>query len=105
MKIKYQLITTVVIFTIVLIVVSSSVFYTNGRVTQLLDQQSNMVNIQRGVGHLGHISSDYFLSQTDSQLLSWESTIAAISGNLTELNMKDPQQDQSRFIWGFISKV
>ena len=101
MKIKYQLITTVVVFTIVLIVVSLSVFYTNGRVTQLLDQQNIMGNIQRDVGHLSHISSDYFLIQTDSQLLSWQSTIAAISGNLTELKlMKDPQQDQSIFVFG-----
>ena len=100
MKIKYQLITTVVSFTIVLIVVSSSIFYTNYRVGQLLDQQNTMANIQRDVGHLSHISNDYFLLQTDSQLLSWQSTITAISGNLTDLKMKDRQQDQNIFVFG-----
>jgi signal transduction histidine kinase len=98
MKIKYQLITTVVSFAIVLLVISLSIFFTNERVAQLSNQQDTMVKIHSTVNQLYYVSNEYFLRQTDSQLQSWQSKIAAISGNLTELNMKDPEQDSSIFI-------
>ena len=98
MKIKYQLFTTIISFTIVLFIISISIFYTNERVAQLSNQQDTTGNIQSTIGQLSHISNQYFLQQNDLQLLSWKLNIAAISGNLTELSIKDPQQDQIKGI-------
>jgi signal transduction histidine kinase len=94
MKIKYQLIATIVSFAIVLLIISLSIFYTNERVAKLSNTQDTTGTIQSIVGQLSRISDDYFLYQNDSQLLSWQSNIVAISGDLTKLSMKDPQQDK-----------
>ncbi len=93
MKIKYQLLATIVSFAIVLIIISASILYTNERTTQLSNQQDISGNIQSTVGHLSHISNNYFLYQEDYELVYWQTNITAIYGNLTQLTMKDPHQN------------
>ncbi len=90
------MIATIVIFAIVLLIISLFILYNNLQTTELSNQLNNIDNIQSTVGELGDTSSDYLLNQTDSQHSIWQSNIASISGNLTELSGKaPPQQNQS----------
>lgn len=92
MKIKYQLLLTIVSFAIVLLIISLSFFYTDERSNQLSAEQDKTVNIGSIVGNLNSITDDYLLFQNNASLLNWHSDIAAIYGNLSALDMNDQQQ-------------
>jgi signal transduction histidine kinase len=93
MKIKSQLLATIVSFAIVLVIISTSIFYTNLTVTELSNQQDIAGNIQTTVGQLNHIASQYFLFQNDSELVNWQNSVININGNLSQLTMNNPQQE------------
>ena len=92
MKIKNQFIISIVIFAIVLIIITSSVIYTDEQVAQLSSQQDIAGNIQSGVSNLSSIANNYFLFQANTQLTDWKTQIGEISDNLSQLNPANPDQ-------------
>ena len=93
MKIKNQLIVTLVTFAIILLTISASIAYTNVRTTELSNEQDIAGNIQSAVGQLDYVVNDYYLHQTNAQLANWRTNINIIYGNITELT-KNSQQEQ-----------
>jgi len=92
MKIKNQFIISIVIFVIVLIIISSSVIYTDAQVAQLSTQQNTAGNIQSGVSDLTSIANNYFLFQANTQLTDWKTRLGEISDNLSQLKPANPDQ-------------
>ena len=92
MKIKNQFIISIVIFAIVLLIISSSVIYTDAQVAQLSTQQDIAGDIQSRVSTLGSIANNYFLFQDNSQLAEWKTQIGEVSVDLTRLNSINPDQ-------------
>ncbi len=92
MKIKSQLIGTLIIFAFILLIISTSIIYTNERTTELSNQQDIAGNIQSAVGKFSYIANEYYLHRNNSQLTNWEININIIYGNLTEIAKALPQE-------------
>ena len=86
MKIKTQFIMSTVIFSIVLLIVSSSVIITNQQISQFNQKQEISAKVEQGADELNTISSQYFLYQQTQLLTFWQSNITSISTNLLNLN-------------------
>jgi PAS domain S-box-containing protein len=92
MKIKTQFIMSMVIFSIVLLIVASSVIITNQQISQLNQKQEISANVEKDAEELNNISSQYFLYQQPQLLTFWQSNITSISSNLTNLNSTNVDQ-------------
>ena len=92
MRIRNQFIISMAIFSIVLLIVAASVIVTNQQIAQLDQQQDISGNIEREADELNTLSSQYFLYQQTQQLALWQSNITSISGNLSNLNFTNSEQ-------------
>jgi PAS domain S-box-containing protein len=92
MKIKTQFIVCILVFSVILIVIATSVAITQQQVTQLKVQEEISNNIERGASSLNSVSIEYFLYQEDLQLSRWQSVLSSLSGNLENLKPVNLQQ-------------
>jgi signal transduction histidine kinase len=92
MRIRTQLIISVILFGIALLIISASVYTTNQHVDQLNRQQELVNKIELGAGELGYLSNDYLLFQEPQQLDRWESRFSAFSNDLSSLTVDKPEQ-------------
>ena len=92
MKLKSQLIISIVIFAIILLIISVSVIVTNQQAAQISKQQQTAGNIQTGTSNLAYISNAYFLYQDNAQLTQWQSQFSLISDDLSKINSTSPGQ-------------
>src|SRR5512139_2820606 len=92
MRIRDQFILSMTTFVVILVIVAASVIVTYQRIAQLDEQQYICANVEKGADELNTLSSQYFLYQQAEQLAQWQSTIDLISGNLSELNPANSDQ-------------
>ena len=92
MKIRTQLIISIVLFGIALLIIAASVVITNQQVDRLNQQQNLVKNIELGAGELGYLSNDYLLYHESQQLDRWNSKYAAFSDDLSRLSVDTPEQ-------------
>ena len=92
MKIKTQFIVCILVFSVILIVIATSVATTEQQVSQLNAQKEISNNIERGASSLNSVSIDYFLYQEDLQLSRWQSVLSSLSIDLENLKPSNQQQ-------------
>jgi PAS domain S-box-containing protein len=92
MKIRTQVIISLVVFGIALLIISASVISTNQQVDQLNRQGDLARSIEIEANELGYLSSDYLLYRESQQVLRWESKYASLSEDLASLAVNTPEQ-------------
>ncbi len=92
MKIRTQVIISLVVFGIALLIISVSVISTNQQVDQLNRQGDIARNIEIEANELGYLSSDYLLYRESQQILRWESKYSSLSDDLASLAVNTPEQ-------------
>jgi PAS domain S-box-containing protein len=91
-RIRSQFIISTAIFGLVILVIAASVIVTNQQLIWIENEQLISGNIESGSDTLNTISSQYFLYQQPQQLSFWNSNVASILGNLSNLSPADPEQ-------------
>jgi PAS domain S-box-containing protein len=92
MRIKTQLIISIMTFSIILVIIGSSVALTQIQITELNNQSVVTNEIQTGATDLNYISNNYFLYQDNSYIGLWQTKFSALSSELAALNSTNPQQ-------------
>ena len=91
MKLRHQFVTSMVIFSVVLVIMGTSVIMTNQRIAQLNDQVETSNDIQTRAGNLAYLSNEYFLYEDSEQLKLWYTEYSAISNELSNANATNPE--------------
>lgn len=92
MRIKTQFIICIVVFSIILVVIATSVTNTEQQVAQLNAQEQIASNIERGASSLNTVSVDYFLYQEDLQVSKWQLQFSSLNSDLESLKPSNAQQ-------------
>jgi PAS domain S-box-containing protein len=90
MKLKTQLIFSMVFFGIALLIISTSVILTQQQTEQLSRQEELAKNIQLEAGELSYLSNDYLLYHESQQVDRWEAKFSAFSRDLSNLSVDSP---------------
>lgn len=106
MKIKTQLIITIIAFIALIILINLSIFYTAEQAVALANDQDIAGNIENGISNLNHIIDLYYLYQQNSELEYWQSNITALYSYVLQLNSTASSQNQiSNTLLNDIQKV
>jgi len=92
MKIRTQLIISMVFFAAALAIISASVVSTNQQVDRLSKQEELAKNIELEVGELGYLSNDYLLYRESQQIDRWVSKYSSIFADASNLTVERPDQ-------------
>ncbi len=92
MRIKNQFLISITAFTVILVIIGSSVAFTQLQITQLNSQEATAHEIQTGASNLNYISNNYFLYQSDSSIGLWQTEFSTLSAELAQLNSTNTQQ-------------
>lgn len=92
MKIRTQLIISMVFFAVALAIISSSVITTNQQVERLNKQEELAKNIELEVGELSYLSNDYLLYHETQQIDRWESKYSSFSSDASNLTVDGSDQ-------------
>ena len=92
MKLRSQLIISIIVFGIVLLVISSSVLITNQQVAHINNQEQMANDFNTGASSLTYISNEYFLYQQSTQLTSWQIQLSSLLTEISKLNPNNPSQ-------------
>jgi PAS domain S-box-containing protein len=92
MRIKTQFLISIITFSIVLIIIGSSVAVTQQQIAEFNGQEAFAHDIQTGASDLNYISNNYFLYQDNSSIELWQTKFSALSDKLAVLNSANPQQ-------------
>ena len=92
MKIRTQVIGSMVFFGIALLLISASVITTNQHVDQLIKQEDLVKNIELKANELSYLSNDYLLFHEAPQLDRWELKYASLSDDLSNLTVDSADQ-------------
>jgi PAS domain S-box-containing protein len=92
MRIKTQLLLSILTFSIILVIIGSSVALAQLQITELNNQSVLTNEIQTGASDLNYISNNYFLYQDNSFIISWQTKFSTLSSQLAKLNSTNPQQ-------------
>lgn len=92
MKIRTQLILSIILFILALIVITTSVILTDQQVDRLSNQEELVNHIQLGAGELGYLSNDYLLHPESPQQNRWNSKYAALSDDIMNISVDTPEQ-------------
>ena len=94
MRIKTQVLISIVTFIIILLIIGSSVALTQIQISEL-NKQSILTNeIQTGASDLNYISNNYFLYQDNSYITLWQTKFSTLSSKLELLNSTNLQQQE-----------
>jgi PAS domain S-box-containing protein len=92
MKIKTQLLSSVIILAVILMIGSVTVIVGNQRLQEIAKQEDLARSIQQDTNELGFLTNSYLLFRDRLQLTLWQSKIVAISDGLAALEASDQQQ-------------
>jgi PAS domain-containing protein len=92
MRIKTQLLISIITFSIVLIIIGSSVALTQIQIAELNNQSVLTNEIQTGASDLNYISNNYFLYQDNSYITLWQTKFSTLYAEIAKLNSTNPQQ-------------
>jgi PAS domain S-box-containing protein len=92
MKIRTQLIISIVVFAIILLIIVASIANTEQQVAQINAQEEISSSIERGASTLNTVSINYFLYQEDVQLSQWQSELSSLNDNVSDLKVNKQQQ-------------
>ena len=92
MRIRTQLIISMVFFGVALAIISASVIATNQQVERLNKQEELAKNIDLNVGELSYLSNDYLLYHESPQIDRWKSKYSSISADISNLTVEQPEQ-------------
>ena len=92
MRIKTQLLISIITFSIILVIIGSSVALTQLQITELNNQNVITNEIQTGASNLNYISNNYFLYQDNSYITLWQTKFSTLSDEIAALNSTNPQQ-------------
>lgn len=92
MKIRTQMIISMVFFAAALAIISASVISANQQVDRLGKQEELAKNIELEVGELGYLSNDYLLYRESQQIDRWESKYSSILDDVSNLTVEQPDQ-------------
>jgi PAS domain S-box-containing protein len=90
MKIRTQLIISMVFFGVALLIISSSVMLTHQQVERLNKQEELAKNIVIGANELSYLSNDYLLYHERQQVDRWEAKFSTFSRDLSDLSVDTP---------------
>lgn len=92
MKIRTQLMISMVFFGVAVLMISASVMFTHQLVEQLNKQEEIAKNIELEAGELSYLSNDYLLYQESQQVDRWEAKFSTFSNDLSNLSVDRPDQ-------------
>ena len=92
MKIRTLLITSIVTFSILLLIISGLVVVTNQQIGKLVDQEARANTIALEVGELGYLSNDFILYRESQQEERWNTKFSSISEDIMRLSVDQPEQ-------------
>ena len=92
MRLRSQLIISIIVFGIVLLIISASVLIANQQVAQIGKQEQMANDINTGASNLVYISNDYFLYQQNSEVAVWQSQFTSLSDEVSKLTSSSPYQ-------------
>lgn len=92
MKIRTQLIISMVFFAVALAIISASVITTNQQVERLSKQEELAKNIELEVGELSYLSNDYLLYHENQQIDRWEAKYSSFFEDASNLTVERSDQ-------------
>ncbi len=92
MKLKTQLVISMVVFGLALLIIAVSVITTNQQVDRLNNQETIANNIELQVSELSYLSNDYLLYDEGQQVDRWDSKFSSISDDVSNLSVDTPDQ-------------
>ncbi len=92
MRIKTQLIVSMVILGAIFLIISASVISTNQQIDKINRQEDLANNIVVGAYELSHLSNDYLLHQETRQLMQWRSRFSSFSDDIAQLKPDTGEQ-------------
>lgn len=92
MKIRTQLIISMIFFAVALAIISASVISTNQQVERLNKQEELAKNIELEVGELSYLSNDYLLYHESQQIDRWESKYSSFFEDASNLTVDSSDQ-------------
>jgi PAS domain S-box-containing protein len=92
MRIRTQLIISMVFFAVALAIISASVISTNQKVDRLSRQEELAKNIELQVGEIGYLTNDFLLYRESQQVDRWESKYSSIFDDVSNLSVDQPDQ-------------
>jgi PAS domain S-box-containing protein len=93
MRIRTQLIISLIFFGIALLIIAGSVIVTTQQVDRLTEQEELANNIVNGAKDLSYLSGDYVLYRESLQIERWESKYEALTSDLSRLTVTTPEQE------------
>ncbi len=95
MKIKTQVIISLVVFFILDILIIFSVLSSDNQIYEIQKKQEIIDNIKKSSLELYYLENNYLLHNEKRSSIQWNSKYAALSGQLHELTVTDPFQEAS----------
>jgi PAS domain S-box-containing protein len=92
MKIRTLLITSIVTFSILILIIAGLVVVTNQQIGTLVDQEVRANTIALEVGELGYLSNDFILYREPQQADRWNTKYVSISDDIAGLTVDQPEQ-------------
>jgi signal transduction histidine kinase len=92
MKIRTQLIITAAVFGVILIVIAAATVTADQHAAKASDQEKIAINVTQGASELGYLANDYVIYHEAQQLDRWQSKYESFSGNVSQLNANDLDQ-------------
>lgn len=92
MRIKTQLILSMVILGVIFLLISASVISTNQQINRVNRQEELANNIVVDAYELSHLSNDYLLHQENRQQIQWRSKFSSFSDDLAQLEPDTAEQ-------------
>jgi PAS domain S-box-containing protein len=92
MRIKTQFLISIISFSVILIIIGTSVAATQQQIIEFNNQETLAHNIQTGASDLNYISNNYFLYQDNSYINLWQTKFSTLSDEIATLNSNNPRQ-------------
>jgi signal transduction histidine kinase len=92
MKIRSQLIGSIVFFGIALLIITASVISSNQHIDQVGRQEDLVKNVELKTNELGYLTNDYLLYRESPQLDRWELKYTSLSDDLANLTVDAADQ-------------
>jgi PAS domain S-box-containing protein len=92
MRIKTQLLATMLLYGVILVAILSSIIITSQQAEITHNQQLLASNISQDAVELSYLTNDYLIYQEGQQLGRWQSKYAALADQVSQLKVGNPEQ-------------
>ncbi len=92
MKIRMQLIISMIFFSIALLIISASIISTNQKVERLNAQEELVKNTELKANELSYLSNNFLLYRESQHIDRWESQYSSITDDISNLAVDNPDQ-------------